>query len=167
MYAIEARGKYCPIIAENWPVGGLNVNSGEPADPFDISRVIPDVACGPGVLWQRGILTNPKILYCPAATEGPARADPAIWWKAPDWVMTFLGYAVYANYRSIGDTDNKLADWVADAAASPADRVVATDAMSLSDTPGWGWINHIDPRGALHRNQRRARSFPRRQHPLQ
>jgi prepilin-type N-terminal cleavage/methylation domain-containing protein len=146
MYAIEGRGKYCPIIAENWPVGGLNVNKGEPADPLDLSRVIPEAANGPGVLWQKGILTSPRILYCPAAIEGPARADPAVWWKPPEWVLTFLGYAVYANYRSIADPENKLADQVADGAASPADRIVATDSMSVSDIPDRGWVNHMDPR---------------------
>src|SRR5438876_2280883 len=49
MYASETRGKYSPIIAENWPIGGLNVNKGDPADPLDMSRVIPDAASGPGV----------------------------------------------------------------------------------------------------------------------
>jgi len=152
VYAAENRGKYCAIIAENWPVGGLNVNSGEPKDPLDLARVIPEAAAGPGVLWQRRILTDPRILFCPAASEGAARADPAKWWQQPNWVQTFVGYAIYANYRSIEDRNNSLPELVADGSASPAERVLATDTMSTSTdpAPAWSnagaWINHVDAR---------------------
>ena len=146
IYATETRGKYSAIIAENWPIGGLNVNSGAPADPLDLSRVIPEAASGPGVLWQRGVFRDPRVFYCPAAIEGPAYADLTKYWKAPSWVETFVGYAIYANYRSISDPNDTLAQLVADSPASPGDRVLATDAMSISDEPKYGWINHLDPR---------------------
>lgn len=145
LYAAETRGNYCSIISENWPVGGLNVNTGEPADPLDLKRVLPGVPAGPGVLWQAGTLTDGRIFFCPSAQEGPARAEADKWWKAPDWTYTFVGYAIYANYRSVADPNNSLALLVADNPASPAERILATDVMSIS-TEKEGWINHIDPR---------------------
>lgn len=145
-YAVENRGKYCGIISENWPVGGLNVNKGEAADPLDLNRVIPDAASGPGIFWQRGMLTDARILFCPAANEGPARADPAIWWQAPKWAYTFVGYALYANYRSIEDPNNTLAEFVADGPASPGDRILATDTMCTSINEALAWVNHVDAR---------------------
>jgi prepilin-type N-terminal cleavage/methylation domain-containing protein len=157
IYAAEQRGRYVtPVSAENWPVGGLNVNAGAPADPLNPARIIPGQTAGPGLLYQLAYLKNPGILYCPAGDEGLARTDREKWWNALAWEQAFTGYAVYANYRTMavpGDGTHAepvpLPTLVADRPNSPAGRVLATDVMaSVASGAPTGWVNHRDPKGA-------------------
>jgi prepilin-type N-terminal cleavage/methylation domain-containing protein len=157
IYATEQRGRYVkPIPAENWPVGGLNVNSGAAADPLDTSRIIPGVTAGPGLLFQASYLKDPRILYCPASDEGLARAERDKWWDESNWFASFLGYSVYANYRTMavpGDPTHAepvpLPTLIADRPESPGDRVLATDAMAVANSGAVsGWVNHRSRSGS-------------------
>ena len=158
IYSAEQRGRFpTPIIAENWPVGGLNVNSGAPADPLDPARIVAGASTGPGLLNQRGYLKEPRILYCPAGNEGLARADRATWWNEASWAGTFMGYAIYADYRTMavpGDSTYAepvpLTTLVAERPSSASSRVLATDVMaSVIGGPASGWVNHADRRAGL------------------
>ena len=136
MYAGQNRKYPSPVVRGNWPFGDFGLhgfNSG-------------NNAAGYCVLFQDGYLPEKNLFYCPAADH--EAAIPRDWWRAPNFSITYCGFASWQTYRHWSLPDSAF-QFVADKPSDRGDRMLATDLCVETRQGGqrsWAMSNHFDSR---------------------
>jgi len=125
-FANDSRQRYPQAVpTSHWPDGAMTQNWAQ-----------PDAPAGQAILFAKKYVPDARAFYCPSNVHSQSSwASIDTGWTPNDWRNTYVHYPYWAGYRSVYDAGNMLARLVADGPSDSAERVIASDNITLDTGP--------------------------------